>query len=68
MRIAIYSPNWIGDAIMALPFISKLKVQNPNAEISVVCKEWVSGVYEQNPAIDKLITIKNNSLIITHKY
>ena len=62
MRIGVYSPNWIGDAIMALPFISQLKVQNPNAKISVVCKDWVSGVYEQNPAIDKLITIKNNSL------
>ena len=62
MKIGIYSPNWIGDAIMALPFISKLKDQNPDAEINVVCKEWVSGVYEENPVIDELITIKKNSI------
>ena len=62
MKIGVYSPNWIGDAIMALPFISELKDQNPNAEINVICKEWVSGVYKENPAIDELITIKHNSI------
>ncbi len=62
MKIGVYSPNWIGDAIMALPFISELKDQNPNAEINVICKEWVSGVYEENPAIDELITIKKSSI------
>ncbi len=62
MKIGVYSPNWIGDAIMALPFISELKDQNPNAEINVICKEWVSGVYEKNPAIDELITIKKCSI------
>ena len=44
MKIGVYSPNWIGDAIMALPFISELRDQNPNAEINVICKDWVSGV------------------------
>ena len=28
MKIAIYSPNWVGDATLALPFIHQLKV-NP---------------------------------------
>jgi len=62
MKIGVYSPNWIGDAIMALPFISELRDQNPNAEINVICKDWVSGVYEENPAINEIITIKKDSI------
>ena len=48
MKIAVYSPNWIGDSVLALPFIRCLRVSYPNAEIYIFCKEWVSGIYENN--------------------
>ena len=28
MKIAVYSPNWVGDAALALPFIHKIKSKN----------------------------------------
>ena len=58
MKIGVYSPNWIGDAVLALPFIEYLKSQNPNAKICILCKEWVTDVYQNHPAIDELISIE----------
>ena len=57
MKIAVYSPNWVGDAALALPFIHKIKSKYPTAKIFVICKEWVSSLYVNNPNIDKLIII-----------
>ena len=57
MKIAVYSPNWVGDAALALPFIHKIKSKYPTAKIFVICKEWVSSIYVNNPNVDKLIII-----------
>ena len=59
MKIAIYSPNWIGDAVLALPFIQVIKEKNPKAEIIIICKEWVSDVYKNNPSISEIIPLAN---------
>ena len=62
MKIAVYSPNWIGDSVLALPFIRCLKSSYPNAEIYIFCKEWVSGIYENNPNISNIFYFKNEVL------
>ena len=62
MKVAVYSPNWIGDSVLALPFIKHLKNYYPNAKIYIFCKEWVSGIYKNHPDIDQIIAIKKDSL------
>ena len=63
MKIAVYSPNWVGDAALALPFIHKIKRKYPTAKIFVICKEWVSSIYVNNPNIDKLIIIPKEKTV-----
>ena len=62
MKIGVYSPNWIGDAVLALPFIKCLKVFYPNARIYIFCKEWVSSIYENNPHVYSIIASKKEGL------
>ena len=62
MKVAVYSPNWIGDSVLALPFIQHLKNHYPDATIYIFCKEWVSEIYKNHPAVDHIISIKNDSL------
>ena len=62
MKIGVYSPNWIGDAVLALPFIKCLKILYPNAKIFIFCKEWVSCVYENNPDVYDIIPSKKDAL------
>ena len=62
MKIAVYSPNWIGDSVLALPFIRCLRVSYPNANIYIFCKEWVSAIYENNPNVTNIFYFKNEAL------
>ena len=58
MNVGIYIPNWIGDCVMALPFIMECKKHHQNDKIICIAREWVSPVLEEYPHIDELIIIK----------
>jgi len=62
MNIGVYSPNWIGDAVMALPFFRELKNRHPEAEINVFCKNWVSAVYQNNPSLSEIISVPDDKI------
>ena len=62
MRIGVYSPNWIGDSVISIPFIQSLKAQEPDAEITIICKEWVTGVYDNHPAVNEIIPLSKTKL------
>jgi len=58
VNVGIYIPNWIGDCVMALPFIMECKKNHQNDKIICIAREWVSPVLEEYPHIDELIIIK----------
>ena len=62
MRIGIYSPNWIGDSVIALTFVQSIRAFESDAEIFIVCKEWVAGVYQEHPAIDGVLSFSSAQL------
>lgn len=43
-RILVRSPNWIGDHVMALGFYEGLRRAYPEAHLSLLCSENVSGL------------------------
>jgi heptosyltransferase-2 len=57
LRIGIIAPNWVGDAVMALPFINTCRHLYPEAKIIVLSKTWVGAVYETHPAINSILTM-----------
>lgn len=54
-KIMVRAPNWIGDAVMALPALEALRARFGDAEIVVVSKPWVSELYEHHPALNRQI-------------
>ncbi|MBI5328380.1 MAG: lipopolysaccharide heptosyltransferase II [Deltaproteobacteria bacterium] len=54
-NIIIRVPNWIGDAVLCLPAIEKIKLVYPQAEITVLAKPWVSPVFFNNPILKGII-------------
>ncbi len=62
MRIGIYSPNWIGDSVIALTFVQSIRAFESDAEIFIVCKEWVAGVYQEHPAVDAVLSFSSGQL------
>ncbi len=54
-KIMVRATNWIGDAVISLPALAALQARFPTAEIVLVAKSWVSGVYSHYPGIGRLI-------------
>ncbi len=61
-RILVRSPNWLGDAVMALPFLENLRAAYPKAHLAVWCKPHLIPVFEAYQKIDEVITYENSFL------
>ena len=61
MNIGVYSPNWVGDAVMALPFIQQLQDQYPDGKITIVCKYSVASVFHHHPAAGRSIALPQSN-------
>ncbi len=44
MKLLIFCPNWIGDAVMATPALRALRQRFPHALVVGVLKPYVAGV------------------------
>ena len=54
-RIAVYMPNWIGDAVMATPALRAVRTEFPRAQITAVLRPYVSDVLDGLHLIDKQV-------------
>ena len=56
-RILVVAPNWIGDALMAQPLLTRLREQDPAAKIHVLAPDWVAPVARRMPEVDEVIAV-----------
>jgi lipopolysaccharide heptosyltransferase II len=59
-RILILSPNWLGDAVMALPAIADVKRRFPAARVIVAARRAVAGMFHLAPTIDEVLPLEWN--------
>ena len=64
MKIGVYSPNWIGDAVMALPFIHHLKEKNPEHDKIPQLTHLVCQLYTKLGDKEKAKMFENELLAI----
>ena len=62
MNIGVYSPNWVGDAVMALKFIGRLRKKYAGDEWIVIAKDWVAAIYDNHPLINKVLPLPTKEL------
>lgn len=55
MNLAVFLPNWIGDAVMATPALRALRRRFAGARLVGVCKPYVAGVLEGGAWFDELL-------------
>src|SRR6516164_1310379 len=55
MNIAVFLPNWIGDAVMATPALRALRTHFRGARIVGVLKPYVAGVLEGGDWFDETV-------------
>ncbi|UCH63015.1 MAG: lipopolysaccharide heptosyltransferase II [Fidelibacterota bacterium] len=62
MRIGIYAPNWIGDAVLSLPFLNRCRRSFPKAHITVIAKTRVAAIFMHHPSIDSTVPFSGAQL------
>jgi heptosyltransferase II len=57
MNIAVFLPNWIGDAVVATPAVRALRQHFSSARLIGVMKPYVAGVMEGSPCLDSAVLL-----------
>ena len=47
--------NWVGDAVMTMPAIRAARLAMPDADLTLLAKPWVSGLFEADPNLDRIM-------------
>ena len=56
-RTAILAPNWLGDAVMALPAIADMRRALPSGSLTVIARSQVAALFRMAPGIDDVAVI-----------
>jgi heptosyltransferase II len=62
-KILVRGVNWIGDAVMSMPFISGLGQAWPDAEIHLLTRPNLAELYKYNPHIKGIFTMDEKDRI-----
>ena len=57
LRLLILAPNWLGDAVMALPAVADVRRGLPEATIAVAARAAVAPLYAMVPDLNETIVI-----------
>lgn len=58
-HILVREVNWVGDAVLTLPALEALDRRFPRAEITLLARPWVSGLFAGHPAVDRIIEYRS---------
>ena len=58
-RILVRGVNWLGDAVMTTPALLRLREEFPDAHITLLGPEKLADLWQQHPAVDKVISFAN---------
>lgn len=60
-RILIRGTNWIGDSVMSLAALREMRRLFPEHQITLLVREWVSGVFENQGLVDEILPLEDSS-------
>jgi heptosyltransferase II len=55
MKILVRAPNWVGDAVMAIPALEMIRRARAGDEISVLARPAVADLFSGQPFADRII-------------
>jgi heptosyltransferase-2 len=58
-KILVREVNWVGDAVLTLPALEALDRRFPEAEIVVVGRPWVAGLFGGQRCVDRVLAYES---------
>jgi lipopolysaccharide heptosyltransferase II len=62
-RIVVRGVNWLGDAVMSIPALIRLREAFPNAEITLLVGEKLADLFQSHPALDRVLAFRANESV-----
>jgi heptosyltransferase-2 len=59
-RLLVVSPNWLGDAVMALPAIGDLRRRFPRARLIVAARRSIASLFHLSPFVDDVVVMQSS--------
>jgi lipopolysaccharide heptosyltransferase II len=57
-RLVVFAPNWLGDAVMALPALADVRQHLPNATVVVAARSSIAPLFTMVPGINGVIALE----------
>jgi len=57
MTVLVFSPNWLGDAVMALPAVADIRRHERTRRLVVAARPGAEGLWKIVPGIDEVVVI-----------
>jgi heptosyltransferase-2 len=57
-RVLVVAPNWLGDAVMALPAVADVRRHYPEARLVVAARASVAALFAMVPGVDAVLTLE----------
>ncbi len=61
MKILIVAPNWLGDAVMALPAIRDVRKHFAGASLTIAARTSVATLFRAVPGVDRIAVVDDKS-------
>ncbi len=60
MKILVRGTNWVGDAVMTIPALRKIRRIFPDAHIALHTRSWAEGIFRDAEFIDEILTFNKS--------
>jgi len=60
MKLLVRMPNWVGDAVLALPVLDALRRSQPGAELWVAGRPWIQDLIRPDGAVRGVLGVPEN--------
>ena len=58
MNALVYAPNWLGDAVMAMPALQVWRERHPGDRLTVLTKRGNAPLWKMHPAVDEVVVLE----------
>lgn len=57
MQVLIISPNWLGDAVMAMPAVRRFRLENAGCTLVMLAKPAVAALWRMHGSVDEVVVL-----------
>jgi heptosyltransferase-2 len=61
-RVLVLAPNWLGDAVMALPAIADVRRRFTGAHLAVAARTSVADLFRLTPGVDEVVVLDRSEI------